>query len=77
MAATAALLMTGGGVVGLASPASAAILPGGAAALAAAMDGPGTNITGASYVTVANAGQNGVGDSTLSNFPRNGPRSRS
>ena len=73
LAAVTALLLAGGGLLTLAPPASAAIVPGNAAALAAALDGPGTNITGASYVNLANAGQNGVGDSALSSFPRNGP----
>ena len=72
MAASTALLLAGGGLLALAPPASAAIVPGNAAALAAALDGPGTNITGASYVDIANADQNGVGDSTLSSFPSNG-----
>ena len=73
LAAGTALLLAGGGLLALAPPASAAIVPGSAMDLAAAMDGPGTNITGASYLNLADAAQNGVGDSTLSNFPRNGP----
>jgi hypothetical protein len=73
LATGSALLVAGGGLLALAPSASAAIVPGSATALAAALDGPGANITGASYLNLANAGQNGVGDSTLSNFPRNGP----
>lgn len=71
-AATTALLVAGGGLISLAPPASAAIVAGTASDVAAALQGPGTNITGASYVNVANAAQNGVGDSTLSSFPRHG-----
>ena len=72
LAACTALLVASGTLLALAPPASAAIVPGDAAALAAALDGPGTNITAASYVDIANAGQNGVGNSTLSSFPTNG-----
>ena len=72
LAACTALLVAGGTLLTLAPPASAAIVPGDAAALAAALDGPGTNITAASYVDIANASQNGVGNSTLSSFPTNG-----
>ena len=71
-AATTALLVAGGGLISFAPPASAAIVPANAAALATALQGPGADITGASYVNLANAGQNGVGDSTLSSFPRHG-----
>lgn len=72
VATASTLLLAGAGLVALAPPASAAIVPGPAAALAAAVDGPGANITGASYVSLANAGQNGVGNSALSGFPTNG-----
>jgi hypothetical protein len=72
LAASIALLVAGGTLLTLAPPASAAIVPATAASLAAALDGPGTNITGASYTTIADAGQNGVGDSTLSSFPTDG-----
>ena len=73
LAAGIALLLVGGGLLALAPPASAAIVPGDATAVAAALDGPGANITGASYESLADPGQNGVGDAALSNFPSNGP----
>ena len=69
LAAITALLLAGGGVLALAPPASAAIVPGNALAIATALAGPGANVTGASYPNVANSLQNGVGNSTLSSFP--------
>ena len=72
VAAATALLLAGGALVAFAPPASAAIVTVSAPNLAAALAGPGANVTGASYLNLANAGQNGVGNSALSNFPTNG-----
>ena len=70
----AAALVTAGSPLILAAPAQAAITPtGSASALAAALQGPGGDITGSSFTTVSASGANGVADSSLSNFPTNGP----
>jgi len=70
----AAALVTAGSPLILSAPAQAAITPtGSASALAAALQGPGADITGASFTTVSASGANGVADSALSSFPTNGP----
>lgn len=41
--------------------------------LANALKGPGADVTGASFTTLAGSGAHGVSDSALSSFPTNGP----
>jgi len=70
----AAALVTAASPLILPAPAQAAITPtSSAAALGAALQGPGANLTGSSFTTVSAAGANGVADSALSSFPTNGP----
>jgi len=71
-AASTAVLVASGVLLALAPPAGATISPATAPQLAAALAGQGAVVTGAGYVSVANAGANGVGDSALSNFPTDG-----
>ena len=69
-----AALVAGGGLLVLApTPAAAAITTATPPQIAAAMAGPGADVTGAGYVSVANPNANGVGDSALSTMPTHGP----
>lgn len=70
----AALMTAAASPLILSAPAQAAISPtGDAHAIATAIAGLGANVTGASFVTVGGPNTNGVGDSSLSNFPTDGP----
>ena len=70
---TGVLALTGTSTLLMASPAVAAISNNSNAnAMASALAGPGADITGAGFGSLAGSVANGVGDSSLSNFPTNG-----
>lgn len=73
IAGTGVLALTGTSTLLMASPAVAAIgNNSNASAMASSLAGPGANVTGAGFDSLAGAVANGVGDSPLSNFPTNG-----